>query len=385
MSRTSKDHRSRPRRMACSIAAIAVVASVSACTPTPTGPPADPAPPVITSFVAQAQRTVAPVTAVFHWTISDVNNDFLICRVDLDGNGTFDTTINGCTNAKLALANYLTAGTRTPKLEVSDSIFPPVTATTTVPVTAGPTEPFNITLRIDSPMKPEFQAAFQHAAAKWETVITSGNPDQYAQIQPILFPWTPAFDGTVDDVLIDARDTLLDGAGHLLGQATPLGFRDGGGIPYWGIMEFDTPDLQSLYDDGTLDDVITHEMGHVLGIGTWLTRGLTADLLTNPVYTGLAANAAYQQLGGTGLLPLEDQGGAGTMWVHWRESVFQRELMTGYADPAPEPLSTLTLGALADYGYGVDFSKADPYVLPNRALRSPGVPLGRQLREVSQT
>ena len=219
MAWTSKDQRSRLGRLAGSIVAMAAI--LAACAPPPTAPPADPAPPVIASFVAQAQRTVAPVTAVFSWNISDVNNDFLICRVDTDGNGTYDTTINGCTSSKLAMANYLTAGTRTARLEVSDGVFPPVTATTTVPVTAGPSEPFNITLRIDSPMKPEFQAAFRHAAAKWESVIVAGNPDQYAQIQPILFPWTPAFDGVIDDVLIDARDAQLDGPGNLLGQATP--------------------------------------------------------------------------------------------------------------------------------------------------------------------
>ena len=58
--------------------------------------------------------------------------------------------------------------------------------------------------------------------------------------------------------------------------------------------------------------------------------------------------------------------------------------MTGYADPAPEPLSIVTLGALADYGYGVDLSKADPYVLPNPALRTgSAAPTARQLREIS--
>ncbi len=375
--------RQRSRKRLSSIGAVAVLATVlvAGCTPPP-GPPADPAPPVITYFSASALRTTAPVTATYNWQISDVNNDTMTCRLDTDGNGSFDKTINHCTSQNMVNANFVTAGVRTITLEVSDGVFPAVTSTALVPVAAGPSEPFNITLRIDSPMAPQFQAAFVRAVAKWETVITSGNPDQFADIQPLLFPWTPAFHGTIDDVLIDARDTTLDGAGGLLGQATPLAFRDGSQIPYWGIMEFDTVDLQRLYDRGTLDDVILHEMGHVLGMGSWLVRGQVADLLTDPKYTGLAGNAAYQALGGTGQAPLEDQGGAGTAYVHWRESVFQSELMTGYSDTAPEPLSILTLGALADQGYGVDMSKADPYVLPGSVRAAARAP-SEQLHEAS--
>ena len=40
-------------------------------------------------------------------------------------------------------------------------------------------------------------------------------------------------------------------------------------------MSFDTADLASMEADGTLVDVITHEMGHVIGIGTiWEDKGL---------------------------------------------------------------------------------------------------------------
>ena len=40
-------------------------------------------------------------------------------------------------------------------------------------------------------------------------------------------------------------------------------------------MSFDTADLDEMERKGTLNDVITHEMGHVLGIGTiWARKGL---------------------------------------------------------------------------------------------------------------
>jgi hypothetical protein len=36
-------------------------------------------------------------------------------------------------------------------------------------------------------------------------------------------------------------------------------------LPVKGIMSFDTADLKDMQSAGTLKDVITHEMGHVLG------------------------------------------------------------------------------------------------------------------------
>jgi hypothetical protein len=52
--------------------------------------------------------------------------------------------------------------------------------------------------------------------------------------------------------------------------------------------------------------------------------------------------------------------------------VFKSELMTGYINTRANPLSTVTIGALRDLGYTVDFTKADPFT-PATALRLPGV------------
>jgi hypothetical protein len=44
--------------------------------------------------------------------------------------------------------------------------------------------------------------------------------------------------------------------------------------------------------------------------------------------------------------------------------VFDRELMTGYAESAaPMPLSIITVGALADLGYPVNYAAADAFAL----------------------
>ena len=83
-------------------------------------------------------------------------------------------------------------------------------------------------------------------------------------------------------------------------------------------------------------------------------------------------------VGGSGeSVPVANTGGPGTADGHWRESVFDNELMTGYLDSGDNPLSAITVGSLGDIGYGVDLDASDPYGTP--ALRKPQAP-GRQLK-----
>jgi hypothetical protein len=120
---------------------------------------------------------------------------------------------------------------------------------------------------------------------------------------------------------------------------------------------------------GTLVDVITHEMGHVLGIGTiWSDLGrLKGSGTANPVFTGKHAAKEYSELRGraTRSVPVENTGGTGTRDGHWRESVFKNELMTGFVSSPGNPLSRMTVASLADLGYVVDLDAADDYELPD--------------------
>ncbi len=350
------------------------VALLAACAPPP-GPPAEPAAPVISRFTARSERSAAPVVATYDWQVSDPNGDVLTCRLDVDSDGTVDHEIVPCRSIDSALEQFSTEGTRTATLSVSDGSFDPVVATTQLSVAPGPAEPYDITLRLDPGMRPEFRQAFTDAAARWEQVLTAGVPDVALALPPGLFGWVPAFDGVVDDVLIDARDSAIDGSGKILGRAGGLLIRQPNWQPYYGVMEFDTADLDDLLASGRLGDVILHEMGHVLGLGTnWVLTGFVADLLTDPGYTGRAGVAAYQELGGARYVPLEDDGGLGTVLGHWRESTFGDELMTGYLGSRSARMSRLTIAALADLGYGVDLSRADPCALPTAApaARAPG-------------
>ncbi len=224
--------------------------------------------------------------------------------------------------------------------------------------------PFRIEVRFLGGLTQRQRAAFATAADRWTTVIVGDLPDVQADGE------------TVDDVLILAQGTAIDGSGQVLGQAGPTHLRPAGAgagalLPARGAMSFDTADLAAMAAEGTLDDVITHEMGHVLGIGTlWSRKGLLDGSGTDdPLFTGAGAVAEYAALTGAAPagVPVENTGGPGTREGHWRESVFGDELMSGFIEAAGNPLSRVTAASLADLGYQVDLDAAEPYELPSAA------------------
>jgi hypothetical protein len=136
--------------------------------------------------------------------------------------------------------------------------------------------------------------------------------------------------------------------------------------------------------DGSLVSVITHEMAHVLGFGSiWDQLGLRQGAGgANPTFTGADAMHEFAALSGgpaTRAVPLANVGGPGTRDVHWREEVFGNELMTGFLNDGPNPLSRLTIAHFADLGYEVSYAGADPYALPSAqelAILGVGAELG---------
>jgi len=212
---------------------------------------------------------------------------------------------------------------------------------------------------------------FKTAARRWSKVIIGDVPSVMVSGE------------VIDDLLIMAQGVPIDGPGKILGQAGPTHLRPASAgasafLPAKGIMSFDTADLASMQSDGTLVDVITHEMGHVIGIGTiWPNKGLLAGAsTTNPRFTGAAAKKEYGVLKGVGPtpVPVENTGGPGTVNSHWRETVFKNELMSGFIAAPNNPLSHVTVASLQDLGYVVDLSAAEPYALPNlRAMAEAGL------------
>ncbi len=173
----------------------------------------------------------------------------------------------------------------------------------------------------------------------------------------------------IDDVLIEMSGIYIDGPGDTLGQAGPTYLRPGSLLPIKGVIEFDKSDLKRMEDDGSLLNVIVHEMAHILGFGTlWKANNLMLGTGTeNPVFTGPKAMAEFGSLMNAlhpMPVPASNTGGPGTRESHWRETLFGNELMTGYLDSGINPMSKITIASLEDIGHTVNYNAADPFVLP---------------------
>ncbi|KSA13775.1 leishmanolysin-related zinc metalloendopeptidase [Maribacter dokdonensis] len=227
---------------------------------------------------------------------------------------------------------------------------------------------YNITLKYLLPPTERQVEVFEAAAARWERIIIKDVPDVAGPI-PSAFAGFPDIE-TIDDLVIEVALAPIDGPGGILGQAGPQFVRTEDFLSLTGVMFFDVDDLDFLEEIDLFEEVIVHEMGHVLGIGTlWNTapfgfdRTLRAGPDSNPYFTGRKANVFWNAEGGTNELPIENMGGPGTALGHWRESTLNNELMTGFLNLGENPLSRITAGSMKDLGYG-SASVGESYDLP---------------------
>jgi PKD repeat protein len=225
------------------------------------------------------------------------------------------------------------------------------------------------------------RTAVDNAVARWESLITGDlTPNPYAGTpSPLCAATVPVLNETIDDLVIYLEFVPIDGVGGVLGSAGPCLVRGSGSLPLIGGMRFDTADLGNMEAAGTLEDVILHEMGHVLGIGVlWNTFGYLQNpasvggALVDTHFNGPLAIAAFDAVGGDDYsggskVPAENDNqepapvfGDGSLNFHWRESVFTTELMTPAIGFGASPLSLVTVESLHDMGYTVNPAGADP-------------------------
>ncbi|MGH7674058.1 MAG: Ig-like domain-containing protein [Gemmatimonadales bacterium] len=263
------------------------------------------------------------------------------------------------------------------------------------PVTVGTVGAYNVEVRFLPPgMSAARQAAFANAAARWQTIIQGELLDVDFTGANSVPPGqcgsnSPAINEVVDDVIIFAKIDSIDGPSGVLGQAGPCyALRTPGFLPMLGVMRFDSADIAALELTGQLQDVIVHEMGHVLGYGILWRPSLLALLAdsggADPHFTGAQAIAAFDSISDPDYVgqkvPVENTGGTGTRDAHWRESVFDRELMTGFLDGGvANPLSVVSVTSMQDLGYTVNRAASDPFSYPLAAVRAaapgPGIEL----------
>jgi hypothetical protein len=245
------------------------------------------------------------------------------------------------------------------------SIVPVVVASLAVALPVAHVAPtaastFNISITYGNGITAGEKTVFGQAASYWESVITGYNP--------VLAPYS-------EGVAIDASARAIDGVGGVLGstwvsETLAVGQYT---VPLSAWLRFDTADLDNMYNQGYLYQVILHEMGHAMGFGVvWTDDGIYVNGTGH--YTGAAALAAYRSefvgKSAAAYVPVELGGGAGTADAHWDENTggsgatgivdarnrdMQFELMTGWLNLPASKLfvSQTTIHQFEDLGYTV--------------------------------
>ena len=238
-----------------------------------------------------------------------------------------------------------------------------------------------------TPLTPTETALFTNAAARISALVVGQLPLVSTSNTNVSSPNTcgatgvPNMTETIDGVVIFASVDSIDGKGKILAQSGPCFVRSNNGqFDYRtsvGVMKFDSADFASLATGGNLQEVITHEMMHVVGFGSFWDS-TAKNLLINDSTPATSSTAAYIGAGGIAgckalgavvtcatSVPVEGlRGGPGTLYTHWRESTFGNELMTGFLNQGTNPLSVMSIRSLEDLNYTVNPAAADPYTLP---------------------
>mmetsp|Transcript_564 Transcript_564/g.1312 ORF Transcript_564/g.1312 Transcript_564/m.1312 type:complete len:625 (-) Transcript_564:227-2101(-) len=220
------------------------------------------------------------------------------------------------------------------------------------------------------------------AAQRWEQVIAA---DRWGPWAPTMFTTiSEEFIATerpaepIDDMYLGIIVGKLDGSGGRFAEAGPDRLMSGGRIVASSIL-IDEADLQNVINNEIFEQLMLHEMGHCLGMGTLWSDGVHYEGTT---YIGANGVKAWNDMGCTGPLPMAKD------VAHWNDDCFTTEVGTHYLKfRQPVHISSVTLGALEDLGYAVNREEEDAYGLSDLGDCGDGCPAAsnrlRRLRSTS--
>jgi len=234
---------------------------------------------------------------------------------------------------------------------------------------------------VDSAYRPAFTRAINRLNAEVVGLLTPVSFSNQDVANTCGVPSVAPLNEQIGSLVIYASVGLIDGVSGIVASSGPCYVRQSDNLTVVGTMLFDAADLPAILGNGQLNDVVFHEMQHVLGFGTlWST--VTPALIINAgtpqtAFTGAAGIRGCQLAGGVPTdcvpaIPLEHGGGPGSADEHWRWSIFGAELMTAVllAPGTPKLLSAMTIGSLSDLGYQTNGNVADAYTIPSAVIAS---------------
>ena len=218
---------------------------------------------------------------------------------------------------------------------------------------------FQITVNFANPALPASQkSVFEQAVARLQQIIVGDIPG-------VTLPGGQF----IDDMRITAFVETMDPG--LNGFAFADAFRPGpGGLPYSGEIHINAA---RIGNPGIYYTVI-HEMLHSLGFYDSFfqqTNTVTGLGTTMPLFTGANAVREYRSYfnlpTATGVPLYGDLAAAGSYGSHWDTLTVGTEIMSvGWDTTSTDvrPFSRMTVAALDDIGYDVNYAAADNYVRP---------------------
>jgi hypothetical protein len=176
----------------------------------------------------------------------------------------------------------------------------------------------------------------------------------------------------IDVVGLNSSQDWLAAATNTGGQTAA----NGKWMPTMGTIRINTS-YANTYNNNPeyLKEIVTHELAHVLGIGTiWEKNGNSLiNRSTNTYKADSYAGRAYGEVIGT-LQPTAVPVEAGS-YGHWDETALQSELLTPFAESigTQMPLSEITIGSLRDLGWNVNYGEGEPLSLTQSIKRPQGL------------